>query len=51
MLSQAIGDLLAAAAVALTPIPIIAIMLVLDSRWARVTGSPVRRSPGAGSLA
>jgi hypothetical protein len=40
MLSQAIGDLLpAAAAVALSPIPIIAIVVVLDSRRARVNGS------------
>ena len=39
MLSQAIGDLLpAAAAVALSPIPIIAIVLVLDSARARVNG-------------
>jgi len=39
VLSQAIGDLLpAAAAVALSPIPIIAIVLVLDSRRARVNG-------------
>ena len=39
MLSQAIGDLLpAAAAVALSPIPIVAVVLVLDSARARVNG-------------
>ena len=39
MLSQAIGDLLpAAAAVALSPIPIVAVVLVLDSPRARVNG-------------
>ena len=39
MLEQAIGDLLpAAAAVALSPIPIIAIVLVLDSTRARING-------------
>ena len=39
MLNQAIGGLLpAAAAVALSPIPIIAIVLVLDSARARVSG-------------
>ncbi len=39
MLSQAIGDLLpTAAAVALSPIPIVAIILVLHSRGARVNG-------------
>jgi hypothetical protein len=39
VLSQAIGDLLpAAAAVALSPIPIVAIVLVLHSPDARVNG-------------
>ena len=39
MLNQAIGDLLpAAAAVALSPIPIVAVVLVLDSPRARVNG-------------
>ena len=39
MLSQAIGAILpTAAAVALSPIPIIAIVLVLDSARARVNG-------------
>jgi threonine/homoserine/homoserine lactone efflux protein len=39
VLSQAIGDLLpAAAAVALSPIPIVAVVLVLDSPKARVNG-------------
>ena len=39
MLNQAVGDLLpAAAAVALSPIPIVAIVLVLDSANARMNG-------------
>ncbi len=39
MLSQAIGAILpAAVAVALSPIPIVAVVLVLDSQRARVNG-------------